>query len=170
MNQPDHCDLYGLRASSPGTDEPQNELTKMQRTLLCIFVLFPLFVVIYFIAFLLRFEGNLIRDNRWTIFALTFSGVVLLKMMVFLWFRVHHILGRFVTFQDLITLIKAASTSLAALVVIIYIASIVSIPRSVLLIDWGLTIMSVGGLLQFFAYCTKTIGRRSLFSPKKCPR
>jgi FlaA1/EpsC-like NDP-sugar epimerase len=152
VNQPDHSDLYGSQARSPGMDEPQSELTKMQRTLLCVFVLFPLFVVIYLIAFLLRFEGNLIKDDRWTIFAWTFSGVVLLKMMVFLWFRVHHLLGRFVTFQDLLTLIKAATTSLVALVVIIYIASSDtipkdSIPRSVLLIDWGLTIMAVGGLL-----------------------
>ena len=82
----------------------------MQRSLLCIFVLVPLFVVIYFLSFWLQSEGTL-SSEQWIVFALTVSGVVLMKMMVFLWFRIHHILGRYVTFQDLITLIKAATVA-----------------------------------------------------------
>jgi FlaA1/EpsC-like NDP-sugar epimerase len=119
----------------------------LQRSLLCIFVLIPLFVVIYFLSFWLRTEGKLSSD-QWIAFLLTVTGVVMLKMMVFLWFRVHHILGRYVTFQDLITLFWAATVNQLVLAVIIYyLLQLDSIPRSVLPLDWLLTIMAVGGLL-----------------------
>ena len=147
MNETDQSHLYGPSESSRTTDNQQNELTRLQRSLLCIFVLVPLFVVIYFLSFWLRTEGKLTND-QWIVFLLTVSGVVLVKMMVFLWFRVHYILGRYVTFQDLITLIKAATISLFVLLVIIYyLLQIDAIPHSVLPLDWLLTVMAVGGLL-----------------------
>jgi FlaA1/EpsC-like NDP-sugar epimerase len=125
----------------------QDELTKMQRSLLCIFVLVPLFVAIYFLSFWFQTEGQL-SGEEWVIFILTISGVVLIKMIVFLWFRVHHILGRYVTFPDLITLVKAASaTLLVLLVAVYYVVPNVTIPKAVLPLDWLLTIMAVGGLL-----------------------
>ena len=147
MNETDHSHLYGSQESSQATTDQQNELTKLQRALLCIFVLVPVFVATYFLGFWLRTEGNLSND-QWIVFLLTVSGVVLLKMMVFLWFRVHHLLGRYVSFPDLITLIWASTISTVVLGFIIFsFASINSIPRMVLPIDWALTIMAVGGLL-----------------------
>jgi FlaA1/EpsC-like NDP-sugar epimerase len=125
----------------------QTELSKMQRALLCVFVLIPLFVAIYLVSFLLRTEGKLTKEE-WTAFLLTFCGVVLVKMIVFLWFRVHHLFGRYVSFQDLIVVIEATTVSSLVLIFIIYyLAQIESVPRSVLIIDWGLTIMAVGGFL-----------------------
>jgi FlaA1/EpsC-like NDP-sugar epimerase len=151
VNETDQSHLYGPSELSRTTDNQQNELTRLQRSLLCIFVLVPLFVVIYFLSFWfsywLRNEGKLTND-QWLVFLLTVSGVVLLKLIVFLWFRVHHILGRYVTFQDLITLIKAATFSLFVLLgIIYYLVRDISIPRGVLPLDWLLTIMAVGGLL-----------------------
>jgi FlaA1/EpsC-like NDP-sugar epimerase len=147
VNETDHSHLYGSQESSQATTDQQNELTKLQRALLCIFVLVPVFVATYFLGFWLRTEGNLSND-QWIVFLLTVSGVVLLKMMVFLWFRVHHLLGRYVSFPDLITLIWASTISTVVLGFIIFsFASINSIPRMVLPIDWALTIMAVGGLL-----------------------
>jgi FlaA1/EpsC-like NDP-sugar epimerase len=125
----------------------QDELSRTQQALLCVFVLIPLFVIIYFLSFWMRTEGSLTND-QWVIFFLSVWGVVLLKMIVFLWFGIHRILGRYVTFPDLVTLIKAAVVNQFVLVVIIYyLLSIPSIPRSVLPLDWILTIMAVGGLL-----------------------
>ena len=139
--------------SEPGNSrqakDHQDELTRMQRSLLCIFVLVPLFVAIYFLSFWFQTEGQL-SGEEWVIFILTISGVVLIKMIVFLWFRVHHILGQYVTFQDLITLIKAAmATLLVLLVAVYYVVPKVTIPRAVLPLDCLLTIMAVGGLLAF---------------------
>jgi FlaA1/EpsC-like NDP-sugar epimerase len=111
------------------------------------FVLIPLFVVIYFLGFWL-WTGGILTGDQWIAFSLSVSGIVLLKMMVFLWFRAHHIFGRYVTFQDLLTIIKAATVSLFVLLVIIYyLAPGNSIPRGVLPLDWLLTITAVGGLL-----------------------
>ena len=151
MNDTDRSHLFGSPESGEWPQatsrQQQNELTKLQRTLLCVFVLAPLFVATYFFSFMLRVHGFLNKDEM-IVFLLTFSGVVSLKMMVFLWYRVHHILGRYVTFQDLIILIKASTISLFVLVAIIYyLSSIDSIPRDVLMFDWGLTILAVGGLL-----------------------
>ncbi|MGD0653497.1 MAG: nucleoside-diphosphate sugar epimerase/dehydratase [Thermoguttaceae bacterium] len=147
MNETDHSRLHGPSESPRASAEQANELTRLQRSLLCIFVLIPLFVVIYFLSFWLRTEGKLSSD-QWIAFLLTVTGVVMLKMMVFLWFRVHHILGRYVTFQDLITLFWAATVNQLVLAVIIYyLLQLDSIPRSVLPLDWLLTIMAVGGLL-----------------------
>jgi FlaA1/EpsC-like NDP-sugar epimerase len=147
VNETDQSHLYGSQGSPQATDRQQNELTKLQRALLCIFVLVPVFMLTYFLGFWLRTEGKLSND-QWIVFLLTVSGVVLLKMMVFLWFRVHDLLGRYITFPDLITLIWAASISTLVLgFIIFYIASIDSIPRMVLPIDWVLTVMAVGGLL-----------------------
>ncbi|MGA2060688.1 MAG: nucleoside-diphosphate sugar epimerase/dehydratase [Thermoguttaceae bacterium] len=168
MNETDHSHMYGPSESSRATDYQQNELTRLQRSLLCIFVLVPLFVVIYFLSFWLRTEGKLTND-QWIVFLMTVSGVVLLKMMVFLWFRVHRILGRYVTFQDLLTLIWAATVNLGVLAVIIYYLQISSIPRSVLPLDWLLTIMAVGGLLAVLRVLHENNWPPFAFFSKKVP-
>jgi FlaA1/EpsC-like NDP-sugar epimerase len=139
--------LQELTASTQTAGEQPHELTKMQRALLCILVLAPLFVVIYFLSFLLRFGGQL-EQKDWIVFGLSVSGVVVLKLMVFLWFRVHHILGRYVTFQDLITLFYAATVGSGVLAVIIYyLITYNEIPRAVLVLDWGGTLLAVGEIL-----------------------
>jgi FlaA1/EpsC-like NDP-sugar epimerase len=147
VNETDHSRLHGPSESPRTSAEQANELTRLQRSLLCMFVLIPLFVVIYFLGFWL-WTGGILTGDQWIAFSLSVSGIVLLKMMVFLWFRAHHIFGRYVTFQDLLTIIKAATVSLFVLLVIIYyLAPGNSIPRGVLPLDWLLTITAVGGLL-----------------------
>jgi FlaA1/EpsC-like NDP-sugar epimerase len=132
-------------------------------------VLIPLFVVIYFLSFWLRNECKL-TDYPWGNFLLTFLGVVLLKMIVFLWFRVHRILGRYVTFQDLITLIWAATINQVVLAFIIYgMLQLKSIPRSVLALDWLLTIMAVGGLLAVLRVLHENNWPPFAFFSKKVP-
>jgi len=168
VNENDYSGMPGSSESPQATSEQQTELTKMQRALLCIFLLVPLFIAIYFLSFWLGTQGKLNRDE-WIAFSLSVSGVVVLKMMVFLWFRVHRLLGQYVTFQDLMTLIKAAAVNQLVLAVIIYyLLQIDSIPRNVLPLDWVLTVMAVGGILAFlrvmneynwppFAFFTKKV-------------
>lgn len=172
MNETDRSHLFGSPESSvslQATNQQQNELTKIQQALLCIFVLTPLFIITYFLGFLLRAQGSLSQEE-WVAFLLTFSGVVMLKMMVFLWYRVHHILGRYVSFQDLLILIKASTISLLVLgMIIYYLASVESIPRRVLIIDWVLTIMAVGGLLALLRMLHENNWPPFAFFSKKVP-
>ncbi len=167
MNETHPSHLIGPGNSPQATGRQEDELTGMQRSLLCIFVLVPLFVVIYFLSFWLQSLSN----EQWiSIFALTISGVVLIKLMVFLWFRVHHILGRYVTFQDLITLIKAATVSLIVLLVAVYyLAREIPIPRGVLPLDWLMTIVAVGGLLALLRMLHEYNWPPFAFFSKKAP-
>ncbi len=153
MNESDFSHMPGTSQSHPATSEQQHELTRLQQAALCILVLAPLFVMIYFLSFWLRFGGQLSQE-QWIVFGLSASGLVLLKLIVFLWLRVHRILGRYVTFQDLLTLIWAATVSSGGLAVIIYYLLrnpnydlSTFIPRIILLLDWGGTVLAVGGLL-----------------------
>jgi len=113
--------------------------------MLCMATLMPMFVVIYYLSYWLRFEGRL-GPTEWREFSLTVGWIVLVKLVIFAWFRVHRSWGRFVTFYDLITLIQAATSSLIVVVLIYrFFLSEPTVPRSVLLMDWGGTIVVIGG-------------------------
>jgi len=169
VNETDHSHLYGSQTSSPATEGQQNEPTKMQRALLCVLLLIPLFVAIYFFAFWLRTDGKLTHD-QWVVFGLSLCPVVMLKTTVFLWFRIHCLFGQYVTFQDLVTLIKAATVNLIVLLIVIfYIASSDSIPRTVPPIDWILTVVAVGGLLAFLRMLHENNWPPFAFFSKKVP-
>ena len=58
MKEADRSHLIGPGDSPRAASQQQDELTRMQRSLLCIFVLVPLFVVIYFLSFWLQSEGS----------------------------------------------------------------------------------------------------------------
>jgi FlaA1/EpsC-like NDP-sugar epimerase len=168
VNEIDHSRLDGP-GELPRTSADQSELTRLQQWMLCIFVLVPLFVLIYFLSFWLRTEGKLSSD-QWMDFLLTVWGVVLLKTMVFLWFRIHRILGRYVTFQDLLTLIWATVVNLIVLgFIIYYLLRIDSIPHSVLPLDCLLTITCVGGLLALLRVLHENNWPPFVFFSKKVP-
>jgi FlaA1/EpsC-like NDP-sugar epimerase len=106
----------------------------------------PLFAAIYFGSYELRFEGEP-HAAALRSFAVTLAAVVLIKMIVFGVFGIYRVWSRFVTFHDLITLIKAgtASSLLISLVDYLLLRDYAP-PRSVFLMDWGLTIVVVGGM------------------------
>ncbi len=104
------------------------------------------FASIYFAAFWVRFEGE-IGQRHFQLWLMTVGWFVAVKLLVFGAFRMYQAYGRFVTFHDLVTLVKAASVSSLCLVVLDYaVLSSTQLPRSVLLLDWGMTILLVGGL------------------------
>ncbi len=123
-----------------------NLATRARRQLLCMGSLLPVFIGVYYLSYWLRFEGQLgpTELNR---FWGTAVWMVALKLMVFAWFRIHQGWGRFVTFYDLVALVQAATTSLLMSVLINRFFVVVPfIPRSVFLLDWGATIVAVGGI------------------------
>lgn len=116
------------------------------RQLACVGVLAPLFAVIHVAAFLLRLDGrldaalanHLAESLLWTL---------AVKTPVFAGFRLFRGWFRYLTFQDLLTLAKAATISALLLISLFHIAlPDGAAPRSVLLLDWALTILVLGGL------------------------
>ena len=84
-------------------------LRQWKRAAWCTGMLLPTFAAIYYLSFWLRFEGPLGPvGTRW--FTTTVGWVVLLKLAVFLAFRVYRSWGRFVTFYDLVALVQASTS------------------------------------------------------------
>jgi FlaA1/EpsC-like NDP-sugar epimerase len=106
----------------------------------------PLFAATYYSAFLLRFAGELswrIRD----VYLSTVLWVVLVKLAAFFWFRLHQGWTRYLCFHDLVVLSQAVTCgALGVTLVDAMCVARVTIPRSVIVIDWGATLLVVGGL------------------------
>jgi FlaA1/EpsC-like NDP-sugar epimerase len=107
-------------------------------------VILPMFAATYFGAYLLRFAG----ENQVQYFEILFTTllpVLLVKWVVFLWFRMHQGWTRYVSFHDLLVLGKAVTAcAIGVTLVDALCLPQVTIPRSVVLIDWGVTLMAVG--------------------------
>jgi len=108
--------------------------------------LLPVFAAIYYFCYWLRFEG-LLGPVELGWFSGTVAWVVLIKLATFLIFRVYRSWGRFVTFYDLVVLVQATTAGLLLMVLAdrFFLAQR-TIPRSVFLLDWGTTIVLIGGL------------------------
>ncbi len=106
----------------------------------------PLFALIYFGCYWLRFEGEL-SEPELSVFLSTFAWVACLKVAAFSYYRVYQGWGRYVTFHDLTLLLKAATASSFAILLVDFLVLPASAtPRSVFLMDWGLTIVAIGGV------------------------
>ncbi len=128
----------------------------------------PLFALIYFTSYWLRFEGGL-NGPELRLFLSTFAWVACLKVAAFAYFRVYQGWGRYVTFHDLTLLLKAATaSSFAILLVDFLLFPAASTPRSVFLMDWGLTIVAIGGL-RSLARLLEERERSPLFSGGTTP-
>jgi FlaA1/EpsC-like NDP-sugar epimerase len=125
-------------------------------------LLLPVFVGIYYLNFWLRFEGQL-TENELYRFHTTVGWVVLVKLAWFAGLRVCQGWRRSVTFYDLLILLRATTGALATMAMIQYLlAPVPTIPRSVFLLDWGTTIVILGGARSLMRGFRET--RWSLFS------
>ncbi|MDA1055330.1 MAG: nucleoside-diphosphate sugar epimerase/dehydratase [Planctomycetota bacterium] len=106
----------------------------------------PVFAAIHFLAYWLRFDGGLTSDEFRNA-AITLVVAVATKTVVFLSFRIYQSWNRYVSLHDLVVLGKATTVSSLLLAVIDYLfLSGFSVPRSIFLMDWGITILVVGCL------------------------
>jgi FlaA1/EpsC-like NDP-sugar epimerase len=104
----------------------------------------PLFAASYFTAFLLRFAGEP-TPRALEIFYTTLLPVLVAKWCSFVWFRLHQSWSRFVSFDDLVVLGKAISCATLGITMCDAICfPHLSVPRSVILIDWGATLLAIG--------------------------
>ena len=104
-----------------------------------------LFFGIYFTAFQLRFEFN-ISHSSLEIFWLSLPVIVGVKLVVFYVTGHFHGWWRHVTFSDLVALLRASVVSLVALAAVDHFALDYQIPRSILLLDFILSILVIGSL------------------------
>jgi FlaA1/EpsC-like NDP-sugar epimerase len=123
-----------------------NSPSKLRRLALGLIVSAPMFVATYFVAFLLRFAG--MPDSRaLDVYFATVVWLTVVKSMAFAWFRLHQSWMRFVSFHDVQALGYAASCgTLGVLLVDSMCLPHVTIPRSIVLIDWGATVLVMGAV------------------------
>ena len=121
-------------------------MDRIRRQLVCLAASLPMFVGIYYLAYWLRFDG-VIDPGHWEVFLATLPSVLIIKCLTFNWLRVYQGWNRHVTFHDLFLLVQAATASSVLLALSDYLLfPYQAVPRSVFLMDWGATIVCVGGL------------------------
>lgn len=136
--------------------------------LLGIAALLPIFLGIYYVAFWLRFEGRL-EGNDLECLGHTIGWFVAVKLGWFAALRVCRGWRRSVTFYDLTVLLRAATGSLVTAAMLQYLLDPVpAIPRSVFLLDWGTTIVVLGGARSLVRGFREMYG--SLFSTSRTMR
>jgi FlaA1/EpsC-like NDP-sugar epimerase len=110
-----------------------------------------LFVLVFLLTFFFRFESH-IPPYYWQVLAITLPAVVVVKFVVFYYFAAYKSSWRYPGIYDLVNIIKAASVStlmLALLIYLFYTFEEQRFPRSVIILDWLLTIIMIGGAKLF---------------------
>jgi FlaA1/EpsC-like NDP-sugar epimerase len=108
-------------------------------------VLAPGMLLVYFLAYCLRFDGAP-EAREFERFLLTARWILPLKLGLFAWFDVGRGGRRLVTYRDVVVLVRAATWCLVlAVLVNRFLCRWPVVPRSIYLLDWGLTIGLFGG-------------------------
>jgi FlaA1/EpsC-like NDP-sugar epimerase len=106
----------------------------------------PACAATFYVAFLLRFAGE-IEQPETEIYLTTLVWVLVIKWVAFVWFRLHQNWTRFVGFHDLLIISQSVTCgSLGVTLVDTMCLPHITIPRSVILIDWGATLLVLGAL------------------------
>lgn len=137
-----------------------------RRHAFCMLALLPAFAAIHYLAAWLRFDGE-IPPAIQTLINSTLLPVVAIKSVMFGLFRVYRGWSRHVTFQDLLMLAKAATASTLLVCLAGYLHAMPILPRSVVLLDWGATIVILGGARGSFRFLAES--RRMATSGRGTP-
>lgn len=103
------------------------------------------FALVFGLAFALRFDFAIPPFALQTLWA-CLPWVLALKLAIFYYWGQYHGWWSYVTFSDLSALVRAATLSLLVLAAVDHFVIPQQIPRSVLMLDWLLTIVAFGGL------------------------
>ncbi len=104
-----------------------------------------IFVAVYWIAFLLRFDFN-VPTEFWKVFLATLPLVLVVKVPLFFVTSHFHSWSRHISFSDLVSLLGTATFCLVGLSVVNQLTTVNFIPRAVLLLDCAGTILVLGCL------------------------
>jgi len=95
----------------------------------------------YVTAFLLRFDAQLPADYA-DLLAASLGWVLFIKTAVILHARLHKEYTRYVTFHDMLTIARTVTlSSIGITLVDAWLLSSVTIPRSVIMLDWGCSLV-----------------------------
>jgi len=111
-----------------------------------------IFATAFFLAFYTRYDFKI--DPAWlAVYATTVGGVLLLKSIIFYMLGNCHTSWKRVSFGDLLALLWAATLSMLVIASVDglflssgRIAGAQHVPRGVILLDWALTILLIGGI------------------------
>ena len=96
-------------------------------------------------AYLLRFNFE-IPDENAVLMTRLLALVIMIKIVSFYYFDLYKGMWRYTSIVDLFSIIKAAVTSsLILIAIIVFIRRFEGFPRSILIIDGGLTVFFIGG-------------------------
>ncbi len=115
------------------------------RRLLVVFVHLGLFTLSLVCAFLLRFEFS-IPDEYFPIGYAWWVGLLVVRGIAFASFGLFSGMWRYTGARDLVALLKAATLSTIVFMVYLWLGGYRGFPRSIVIIDWLMTMILVGGL------------------------
>jgi len=127
------------------------------------------FWLVYWLAFQLRFDFHM-PEQQAGLFWISLLWVFSLKLVIFYLTGHFHGWWLYVTFSDLAALLRASVLSLLAIATVNHFAADPQIPRSVLILDFILTVVLLGGLRaswrlfheQFWSVLEKNGRRKAL--------
>ena len=103
-------------------------------------------VVAYLTSFHLRFAGNL-TPATWQVFAQTVLIVVIVRIGVTIWLGQRQVWSRYFSFHDLLGLVQSVSIgTIGVTLATAMLVPEVTIPRSVILLDWGTTLFALAAI------------------------
>ncbi len=104
------------------------------------------FALVYWLAFSIRFQFRFSKED-WALLGVTGIGIVLIKLMIFYSAGHCHRSWHYVSFSDLVALLRSATVSVVAIAALDgLLVNTFHPPRLVLALDWALTILVLGGL------------------------
>jgi FlaA1/EpsC-like NDP-sugar epimerase len=118
----------------------------MQRVAATLLLFIPLFTATYVVSYLLRFAGDPTSVYLSRLLA-TLPWILAVKLSTIAWFKLHQSWRRYVTFHDMLVVVQALTcASIAIIVVDTFLLSGLTIPRSIVLLDWGCTLVTMGAV------------------------
>jgi len=116
-----------------------------KRSFLALVVHGVVFAAVYWLSYWVRFDFAIDPRELITVW-FTMPAVLLVKLAIFYAFGHCHRSWRYVSFSDLYALLSSATLCVAVLWCLDSLAQNYHVPKGVLLLDWALTILVLGGL------------------------
>lgn len=106
-------------------------------------------VLSVWVGFLLRFEGVIPGEDQIVFFSMI-PFIIFLRVPCFISFGLYQTLWQYLGVQELVAIIKTVTAGSLLLPFMLFLLQVEQPPRSVLVIDWFLLIMMLGGFRIFF--------------------
>ena len=143
--------VYRLEPSEASLASVAAPTTRIQtmllhkRRLVEVLVDFCLISSAYIVAHLLRFEGTMTPGLQQMI-AKSLPFILVIKLVCFVAYGLYRGVWRYIGFADILATLKAVTvSSVVSAVVLLYVWRFAGFSRAVLVIDWMLTFLAVGG-------------------------